>query len=549
MKTRYMISFLGMGYKNESRYFENLNHPNAASFDTKYELLAAKNFFNVSTIFVICATQESRKTFQTMQNEEQRNTAYRFAQYDETDEQANIIQCDMDNNQSLFEVIEKIVSKHKSVEWIFNITLGFRHIMFEAASVLSYLAVVQPDVRILRTIYAEVIDSTTVVKSNQDQRKEFGYTDLARQTSYAQWTRATDMFIRYGQADLLSTRLEIFKQEQSHLASLIDNLDKNITGVADALHTANTRRLGQCAADLQKNINDMKRQAMGSGPLFTLLDRVAGEYAVFIPKNDSYQAEIVRQRQVIKWYITKRNWALAIQLAAEHLILLKQIADQNISISDPYRTRNLAGKVWYGWIFTNDQRKFIDIEKIYEKHVDTIKKKHIDTATKAYQQAHMQPFRIWEDKTFKYEYWQDFQAGKLGRAQCDAVRELLNAVGDENALKQLGYDKITESIKAVYNQHKSELKKVKELDVDDCRDIMIALADGTNPDVNKDLLTELRKDNQLVQDCKVIKGATPIGANIRTARNGMAHIDGGTSPDDIQKMCEQVCKMSEQSYP
>ena len=161
----------------------------------------------------------------------------------------------------------------------------------------------------------------------------------------------------------------------------------------------------------------------------------------------------------------------------------------------------------------------------------------------------MQPFRIWEDKTFKYEYWQDFQAGKLGRAQCDAVRELLNAVGDENALKQLGYNEITKHIKADYNQHKSELKKVKELDVDDCRDIMIALADGINPDVYKDLLPELRKDNQLVQDCKVIKGATPIGANIRTARNGMAHIDGGTSPDDIQKMCEQVCKMSEQSYP
>lgn len=279
---------------------------------------------------------------------------------------------------------------------------------------------------------------------------------------------------------------------------MIDNLDKNITGVADALHTANTRRLGQCAADLQKNINDMKLQAMGSGPLFTLLDRVADEYAVFIPKDDSYQAEIVRQRQVIQWYLDKRNWALAIQLAAEHLILLKQIADQNISISDSYRTRNLAGKVWYGWIFTNDQRKFIDIEKIYEKHVDTIKKKHIDTATKAYQQAHMQPFRIWEDKTFKYEYWQDFQAGKLGRAQCDAVRELLNAVGDENALKQLGYNEITERIKAVYNQHKSELKKVKELDVDDYRDIMIALAKDDHS-VYKDLLPELRKDNQLVQ--------------------------------------------------
>jgi hypothetical protein len=54
---------------------------------------------------------------------------------------------------------------------------------------------------------------------------------------------------------------------------------------------------------------------------------------------------------------------------------------------------------------------------------------------------------------------------------------------------------------------------------------------------------------RLAVDCAVLKGATPIGAQIRKAHNGMAHIDGGTSIDDIKRMCNQVIRLSGNLYP
>jgi len=408
MASRYLISFLGDDSKYDVYEYSRADDTNNTC-KMKYAPVAAMVLYAIEKAYVVCPTAVAKDSFNRM-----------IAQLPNTISKDNIFDAGFgtDINSTtvgmykslLYDLIESIVSdtQNRGVEWIFDISLGFRSLPFEAASIIAYLSIVQPDVRVVDTIYTQIIKQSV-----------YQFQSLTRQTTYNAWTRATDMFIRYGQADLFSKQLKILKQEQSNLEPLIAELDKNFTGVADALHTANTRLLGQCAANLQRNIGDIKQQSKDSGPLFTLLDRVAGEYAVFIPENNSYQAEIVRQRQVIQWYLDKRNWALAIQLAAEHLILLKLIADKKIAnICDAYSVRNFAGKVWYGWVFTNESDEFVDVEPTYNRLIA------------AQVKYDMQPFQIWDDNIITYKYWEDFQNRQLGDAEQQAIEELLHVVGN-----------------------------------------------------------------------------------------------------------------------
>lgn len=538
MATRYLISFLGDSNVYEDSIYSRADNSSSIAEPTKFVQIAAMHLYTIQQAYVVCPTAVAYNTFKIMMATKPPNTIL-SAGYGATIAGAtlDVYATSLDvYATSLYTLIESIVSdpQNKNVEWIFDISLGFRSLPFEAASIIAYLAVVQPDVRVVDTIYAQQISP------HGAKPRLFKFQSLTQQTTYNAWTRATDMFIRYGQADLLSEQLNILKQEQSNIDSLIAELNTNITGVADALHTANTRLLGECAANLQKNIGDMKQQAPDSGPLFTLLDRVAGEYAVFIPADDLYRAEIVRQRQVIKWYLDKRNWALAIQLAAEHLILLKQIADNNTNVSIPYHTRNLKQKVWYGWIFTDEHKRFIDFESQYKKY-----EKLIDDVYKAW---YMRPFKVFDDDHITIVYWQQYIDGTLDKDQQNAIYALLNKVGIHDELIRKDFHVLQSDIRKSRTKHINGMPK---LDVDSYRDIMTAIANGGNTNY-EDILRELSQHSQyrsLANDCAILNGATPIGAQIREARNGMAHIDGGTSVEAITKMCECVCAISEKLYP
>ncbi len=527
---RYLISFLGDGSNYDDAEYSRADNPTLKPLTTPYVPVAAMLLYSINKAYVVCPTSVAKNTFDTMISKTSpiniSSAGYGIVDSSKVDFYA----------LSLYELIESIVSdaQNQGVEWIFDISLGFRSVPFEAASIIAYLSVVQPDVRVVDTIYAQQISQCGV------KPKLFQFQSLIQQTTYNAWTRATDMFIRYGQADLLSRKLADLKSEQQTLANTLTDLEKNITGVADALHTANTRLLGQCAAALKKNIVAMKNGATYSGPLSILLDRVAGEYAVFIPADGSYQAEIVRQRQVIKWYLTKRNWALAIQLAAEHLILLKQIANENSDVSIPYDTRDLKQKVWYGLIFTDKDNSFIDFESTYIMH-----EKLIDDV---YKDWYMRPFKFFDDNVITKGYWQQYRDGLLDQAQQDAVDELFNKVGNRDELINLEFHVLQRKVGKGREKHKNAMLK---LDVDSYRDIMTAIANGGNANY-ADLLRELSQHPQyskLVNDCAILKDAEAIGSDIREARNGMAHIDGGTSVEVIQKMCERVCAISEKLHP
>lgn len=232
----------------------------------------------------------------------------------------------------------------------------------------------------------------------------------------------------------------------------------------------------------------------------------------------------MRQRQVIKWYLAKRNWALAIQLAAEHLILLKQIANENSDVSIPYDTRDLKQKVWYGLIFTDKDNSFIDFESTYIMHEKLIDAVHKDW--------YMRPFKFFHDNVITKKYWQQYQTGLLDQAQQDAVDELFNKVGNRDELINLEFYVLQRKI----GKGREKLKNaVLKLDVDSYRDIMTAIANGGNANY-ADLLRELSQYSKLVKDCAILKNAEAIGSDIREARNGMAHINGGTS-SKLSKKC------------
>jgi len=207
----------------------------------------------------------------------------------------------------LFEMLTNCLQEGDSV--LFDITNGFRSLPVVALIAVSYLRVVR-QVEIKGLIYG-AFDA----KNNDNKTPIF---DLLPIVSLLDWTTATDQFIKTGNGEALANLLENSDPTSKNLAASIE-------GIAQGLQLLRPMDVIREAAILPERIADAEPIISQTVPPFTaLLKRVERDYGNFgLAKPTDYQnfpqASLLRQLEIVEWYLAKGQIVQALSIAREWL--------------------------------------------------------------------------------------------------------------------------------------------------------------------------------------------------------------------------------------
>jgi CRISPR-associated Csx2 family protein len=207
----------------------------------------------------------------------------------------------------LFEMLTDCLQEGDSV--LFDITNGFRSLPVVALIAVSYLRVVR-QVEIKGLIYG-AFDA----KNNDNKTPIF---DLLPIVSLLDWTTATDQFIKTGNGEALANLLENSDPTSKNLAASIE-------GIAQGLQLLRPMDVIREAAILPERIADAEPIISQTVPPFTaLLKRVERDYGNFgLAKPTDYQnfpqASLLRQLEIVEWYLAKGQIVQALSMAREWL--------------------------------------------------------------------------------------------------------------------------------------------------------------------------------------------------------------------------------------
>lgn len=193
---------------------------------------------------------------------------------------------------------------------IFDITNGFRSLPVLALVAVSYLRVVR-QVEIKGLIYG-AFDA----KTSDNKTPIF---DLLPIVSLLEWTSATDLFIKTGNGEALSTLLRQSEETTTQ------NLATSIQGIAQGLQLLRPMDVMRESAILPNRIRDAESSVSISTPQFAaLLGRIKEDYSTFGLQNptdyQNYpQSSLLRQLKMVKWYADKGQTVQALSMAREWL--------------------------------------------------------------------------------------------------------------------------------------------------------------------------------------------------------------------------------------
>lgn len=524
--SRYIIAYIGLGRYDEATYaVEALGK--SESVTSKYSFLAGMELFNAERVFVICNTEQAQRAFDDMVKDLKSDTRYRFEDHSSI-EKSNVVKCVVEHD-SRYSIIEEIVAEHnESAEWIFDITLAQRNLSFEATSVLAFLAVVHPHIHVYGTVYADM-------KNPDSKTKEFVYKTINQNPDYTEWTRATDAFIRYGQADQMSKLME-----SDDIAVPMRQLKTAVIGVSDGLHTANMKLLEQSASDLVKTIDELNK-TLKHNPLMTLLTRIKEEYREFIRTDTTYLSEILFQRKVMHWYITKHNWALAIQLASEHLKTLYEVMGSNEitatlcagMLGNKQKLRSVYSSAYrpipYMYVFEDPQHRIVDAQEIIRLIMDENHqlKQYLDAC-------------LWIEDQKKFD--------QTSREEKQLIFDMLG--GDAS----MSHDDVVAKFKLYREKQLHMPKKEKYQLWANIVRIVVERPDDILHRMNQyhvkknyyEMLTRLCKSDDFQKTIAHFSEVRGIGEEVRAIRNQVAHLHGREGIDTVRSLCERVELLSKQ---
>jgi CRISPR-associated DxTHG motif protein len=205
----------------------------------------------------------------------------------------------------IFAVISEQIMPGDTI--IFDITNGFRSL---------------PVLALLATSYLRVVRGATVshmVYGAYDASKD-GKTPVFELTpflSLLDWTTATDAFLKYGRADDLTQLV----QAHSDYTKLGDTLKK----LTAALQTSRPSEVMETASRLHTEIAQSRQATSAAAqPFGLLLDRIAAEYTPLgmtdAVENVLARDILLKQHEMIQWYVGKGLYVQAITLAREWLV-------------------------------------------------------------------------------------------------------------------------------------------------------------------------------------------------------------------------------------
>ena len=152
-------------------------------------------------------------------------------------------------------------------------------------------------------------------KNNDNKTPIF---DLLPIVSLLDWTTATDQFIKTGNGEALANLLENSDPTSKNLAASIE-------GIAQGLQLLRPMDVIREAAILPQRIADAEPIISQTVPPFTaLLKRVERDYGNFgLAKPTDYQnfpqASLLRQLEIVEWYLAKGQIVQALSMAREWL--------------------------------------------------------------------------------------------------------------------------------------------------------------------------------------------------------------------------------------
>ena len=145
--------------------------------------------------------------------------------------------------------------------------------------------------------------------------------DLLPIVSLLDWTTATDQFIKTGNGEALADLLNNNQSADETTKKLADN----INSISRGLQMLRPMDVMSASAELPEAITEATPTISQEIPPFaTLLKRVEADYSKFglaNPQQDknSVKASLVKQLQMIEWYIEKKEIVQALSLAREWL--------------------------------------------------------------------------------------------------------------------------------------------------------------------------------------------------------------------------------------
>lgn len=558
VKKRFVISFLGMN-PEEITYVrpntwagEGINE-----IKTSYVSYAVHHLTQATRTFTIC-TPESADTFNKMA--EQYAPDVRFASSLSPATIADFVMVMKEDHdvEDVFSIISNIITAYNAddIEWVFDITGGFRNIPFIVNTVLEYLSVIH-DVRVYDVCYARKYGNSASILS------------LNLQRTYALWARATDVFVRYGQSDQL---VELFARLPPESGGAQDYL--NVIGsMVDALYTAQFDQLTKAANDLLAMLDKVRNQPLFLGayePLTKLLQHIRTTYAVFVVEND-----IHLQHHVIRWYIDHRMWAQAIIASHEYLISLsmhyfndtnkKRKHWENVGMGSFTNSDNDALYVIWDTTQANSINR-IRLEHRYRYDSEFSGKYHrtdvsngiagtqirsqVNTiVTSLINESGVRAYRGSLSKSAYFDGWckQQIEICRLIEryfADSDYTRTQDATV----ILQHMRMSDEAEWVTHMTNLHRLALVEYADADVALSPHTVLADVDY-QPRVIvcfEMLMREVFKGREaLLKDVPQGVILYPIGNEIRKARNGVSHMSGVADIHTINDLCERLITMAE----
>ncbi len=226
----------------------------------------------------------------------------------------------------IFQAVADAVSPGERL--IFDITHGLRSLPF-----LSFLAAAY-----LRTVKSITVEAVLYGAYELGDRSAEGPTrapvfDLTRFVTLLDWLAAADRFTRYGDAGDLAALLRDPTATPIHMAARTEAAARPmarhlraaaaaIEGVSEPLRLARPVATMTEAAALEKALSDANRDISALARPFALIaDRVRENYAPFAitaqAQHEDCAGNLRIQRELVRWYVERRQHAQAILLARE----------------------------------------------------------------------------------------------------------------------------------------------------------------------------------------------------------------------------------------
>lgn len=296
------ISFLGFnkrGYQ-ETTY---LNPVKSGEFKTKFIQEALVEFYQPDTLHVLLT-----KTAETgiPENETEPNWDILKNKLSGRVNLQPILNIpEGHSNDDIWQLFEMLTSCLQDGDRVlFDITNGFRSLPVLALIAVSYLRVVR-QVEIEGLIYG-------AFDAKKDNKTPIF--DLLPIVSLLEWTTATDQFIKTGNGESLANLLQ---NKEKDLAN-------NIQAIAQGLQLLRPMDVMREAAELPNNIENAPTISKTVPPFAKLLERVEKDYAPFGLQNptdyqNNSEAALLRQLEMVDWYVAKGQTVQALSVAREWL--------------------------------------------------------------------------------------------------------------------------------------------------------------------------------------------------------------------------------------